>query len=238
MKKITDLFRKTPPPTPVPENPNPELGFPVFDIAQSASVINLSALEVLTWAPVWMLPAERLLLFTMAFGLRPQRYLEIGTLHGGSALIVHAAMEAHQTNGRIVCLDPRPQIAPEHWQRLSSRATLIQGFSPDALPQAEAAAGGKFDLVLIDGDHSYAGAMRDAKGILPYVAEGAYVLFHDSLYFEVMRAVDDFVLQHPGQVVDFGTLTREASFVAEPNQPAVRWGGLRMVQVRRTVTAH
>src|SRR5688572_15655865 len=53
-----------------------------------------SALEVLSWAPAWLTGSERLLLFTLIYSLRPERYLEIGTLQGGSALIVSAAMDA------------------------------------------------------------------------------------------------------------------------------------------------
>jgi len=237
MQKITAFLQK------LTTSPNPavatwrgaELPFAVYEISHQDTPFNLVAMEVLQWAPIWMTQAERLLLYTLIFGLRPARYLEIGTLKGGSALIVMAAMDALKTSGRIVCVDPQPQIAPEHWSKLEHRATLIPGFSPDVLPRAQEAAGGPFHFVLIDGDHSHEGALRDANGVLPFVADGAYLLFHDSFFVEVMRAIDDFVAQHLDQVVDFGSLTREVSVMTQSNGSPERWGGLRLLQVRRGV---
>jgi predicted O-methyltransferase YrrM len=208
-----------------------ESGLQKYDVTDCAGEINLADLEVVRWAPVWMTRAERLLLYTLSFTLRPERYLEIGTLQGGSALLVAAAMDALNTGGRLICVDPKPQIIPEHWQRLANRTLLLEGHSPDILPQACEMAGGKFDLILIDGDHTYAGALRDAQGVLPFAADGAYILFHDSFFVEVARAIDDFVLEHAQELVDFGSLTRE--YTSAPDFDSVQWGGLRMVQVRR-----
>jgi predicted O-methyltransferase YrrM len=198
-----------------------------------AAEFDLERLDVIRWAPVWMSRAERLLLYTLVFSLRPARYLEIGTLRGGSALVVNAALDALQSDGRIICVDPQPQIKPEHWQKLADRTTLIQGYSPDALPQAVEAAGGRFDLVLIDGDHSYKGVMRDSEGVLPYVTDGAYLLFHDSLFTDVARGLNDFAHKQAHQIVDFGSLTREVTYRQKEQQSPVRWGGLRLMQVRR-----
>jgi predicted O-methyltransferase YrrM len=214
-----------------------ESELPVYDVTAFAAELDWDALEVLRWAPVWMTRAERLLLFTLIFSLRPARYLEIGTLHGGSALIVSAAMKASGNAGRLTCIDPRPQIAPEHWQRLEPHTTLLEGFSPNILPQAREAAGGSFDFVLIDGDHSYAGVLRDANSVLPFVADGAYLLFHDSFYSDIVRAMRDFAAQHRDQIVDFGALTREVTLEARPDAAPVRWGGLRLMQVRRNGAA-
>lgn len=209
----------------------------VYDVTAFAGEIDLAPLAVIKWAPMWMSRAERLLIYTLMFTLRPSRYLEIGTFQGGSALVVNAAMDALGSDGRIVCVDPEPKIAPENWQKIEHRASLITGYSPDALPQAMAAAGGPFDFVLIDGDHTYNGVVRDANGVLPYVADGAYLLFHDSFFPDVARGIQDFTRQHARQLVDFGSLTREVTFQESAQGEPVRWGGLRMMQVRRRQTA-
>jgi predicted O-methyltransferase YrrM len=179
------------------------------DVTAYAGEFDTSAVEVIRTAPVWMTRAERLLLFTLAFTLRPARYLEIGTLHGGSALIVCAAMDAGQTDGRIVCLDPHPQIAAETWARLQQRATLITGFSPAALPEAKRAAGGDFDLILIDGDHSRAGVLRDANAVFSVAGAGAHILFHDCFNPDVKAGIDEFARKHAGRLIDSGPMTRE-----------------------------
>ncbi len=213
--------------------PVQEAGLEVYDVTSFAAEFDPSFLDVIQWAPVWMSRAERLLIYTLTFTLRPLRYLEIGTFQGGSALVVNAAMTALGSDGRIVCVDPQPQIKPEHWEKLTPRATLIQGYSPDVLPQAVQAAGGLFDLVLIDGDHSYTGVLRDSIGVLPYVTDRAYLLFHDSLFTDVARGLHDFAEQNAHQIVDFGTLTREVTYQTPEKGQPVRWGGLRLMQVRR-----
>jgi predicted O-methyltransferase YrrM len=208
---------------------------PVCDVTSFAAEIDLSALEVVRWAPVWMSRAERLLLFSLVFGLRPKRFLEIGTFQGGSALVIAAAMDASGTDGRLVCVDPEPQIAPEHWARIEHRTILLDEPSPDVLPRASDVAGGPFDFVLIDGDHSYVGVMRDANGVLSFVANGAYLLFHDSLFPEISQALSDFAMQNAHHIADFGTLTREVTVQPGPQGEPIRWGGLRLMQVRRNM---
>ena len=204
----------------------------VHDVTSCLTDIDLNALDVLEWTPAHMSRAERLLLYTLIFTLRPTRYLEIGTLHGGSALIVTAAMDTLDSSGKLVCVDPNPRISPEHWEKLKHRSTVVEGFSPDVLSKAQQIAGGPFDFVLIDGDHSYEGLMRDAVGVLPFVSNGAYILFHDSFFSEVRRGLDDFVKEYADQVVDFGAMTREVT-LQQTNAVPIEWGGLRMVQVRR-----
>ena len=202
------------------------------DVTSYAGEIDLGALNVITHAPVWMTRAERLLLFTLTFTLRPARYLEIGTLHGGSALIVCSALDALHSNARMVCLDPKPQIAPVHLDVLKHRATVITGYSPDALPQAQQAAGGPFDLVLIDGDHSRNGVVRDANGVLPFVAKGAHILFHDCHNPGVRSGIDECARKHARRLVDAGPMTRETTSETMSNGTTRPWGGLRLIEVR------
>src|SRR5205814_585611 len=100
-------------------------------------------IDTIDYAPAWMQPSERLLLYALVYGLRPRCVLEIGTMAGGSALIICAAMDAVVTEapgyqGKLVALDPDFKIAPEHRAALARRTTFITGCSPEALPQARA----------------------------------------------------------------------------------------------------
>jgi hypothetical protein len=204
----------------------------LVDVSDRHTGFDPSVLELIATAPVWMTRAERLLLFTLAFTLRPARYLEVGTLKGGSALLVNAAMEALGGDGRLVCLDPNPQISDDHWAQLRRRATLVRGLSPDALPEAKHLAGGPFDLILIDGDHTAAGVLRDATGVLSVAASGAHVLFHDAFNADVGSGIDEFVRGHAGRVCDVGPLTREITTERAPDGSRVVWGGLRLIALR------
>jgi len=207
-------------------------GLEVYDVSAFSTDIDLSTLDVIRWTPAWMTRAERLLLYTLIFSLRPTRYLEIGTFQGGSALVVAAAMQASNNDGKLVCIDPHPQITPENWKRIEPRTTLLQGYSPAILPHACEMAGGPFDFVLIDGDHTEKGVVRDANGVLPFVQSGAYILCHDSFNDEVAHGIDRFVTQNSAQIVDLGILTREVTVQLQPRATPIRWGGLRLIQVR------
>ncbi|HHY58668.1 MAG TPA: class I SAM-dependent methyltransferase [Chloroflexi bacterium] len=202
-----------------------------FDVTAFAGEFDVNWLTPVISAPVWMSRAERLMMFSLAFCLRPQRYLEIGTFQGGSALLVGSALDALKSDGRMYLVDPEPKIAAENWQKIAHRAEMFKGYSPDILQTVAAKAGKPFDLVLIDGDHTYQGARRDATGVLPYVAPGGYILFHDSFFPDVRRAIDEFVDEHSAQVIDFGLLTREITVQASKDNPRVEWGGLRMLYV-------
>ncbi len=203
----------------------------VYDVTACENDIDLTRLEVIHWAPVWMTRAERLMLYNLIYCFQPARYLEIGMFKGGSALIVAAAMDALATKGKMICIDPEPQIAPAHWQLIQHRTELVIGFSPEILPQAQDVAGGSFDFVLIDGDHTYPSVIRDAVGVMPFVKNGGHILFHDSYNTEVARAIDEFAVRFSAQLLDFGLITREVAVSKDIKSGGVSyWGGLRLFQ--------
>lgn len=233
MSRVTRLVRRVAPGYRSSRRPQVEPAPRLYDVTSCAADIDLAALEVIRWTPAWLTRAERLLLYALIFAMRPMRYLEIGTFKGGSALIVATAMDALDHDGLLVCIDPDPQIDPEHWKRLKPRTTLLRGASPGILLQAYEIARGPFDFVFIDGDHSYAGVLRDANGVFPFLADGAHLLFHDSFFPPVAQAVHDFSAQHPDLIIDFGPLTCEVTLEPQPHGPPTRWGGLHLLQARR-----
>jgi cephalosporin hydroxylase len=179
-------------------------------------------------APVHMLPSERVLLYSMVFGTRPKRCLEIGTLHGGSATITVAALDDIE-QGKLVCIDPEPQVTPEVWAGVEHRATLLKGFSPEILAEAERTAGGKFEVALIDGDHSHAGVIRDVVGVMEVLADGGYMLMHDSHYGEVRDGIDEVLRANPGRLVDCGMLSSPST--PDADSDTVEWGGIRVLRM-------
>ena len=92
-------------------------------------------------------------------------------------------------------------------------------------------AGGLFDLVLIDGDHTGAGVHRDATGVLSVAAPGAHLLFHDCFNPDVAAGLDAFFRENVGRVQDGGPVTREITHEADAQGASVVWGGLRLAVV-------
>lgn len=176
---------------------------------------------------------ERILLYSLVFGLKPRRCLEIGTFRGGSAAVICAAMDDNGF-GRLACVDPEPRIPPEIRERIAARATVVQGSSPEVLERAREAAGGRFDFALIDGDHSVEGVLRDISGVLPEMTDGAYLLFHDCHFIDVAEAIDEALRRHPQRLVDCGVLSVHRNPMAGETYRGwpVVWGGMRLLKYR------
>jgi predicted O-methyltransferase YrrM len=166
---------------------------------------------------------EKLFLYAFARGFRPQRALEIGVAKGGSASIITNAMEENGV-GKLVGVDPTPNLIVA-WKDLHGRYTLIAKPSPDAIPEAREAAGGPFDFVLIDGLHFYDPVRKDIAAILPFLADGAYLLFHDAFHYGVATAIREFLEQNP-QLVDCGYPCRTANTY----DPLTPYNGFRLLR--------
>jgi predicted O-methyltransferase YrrM len=171
--------------------------------------IDFDALATIQRAPAMLTGAERLSLFSLIYGVRPTRYLEVGIRHGGASLIASRAMDAANYDGKLILVDANPEVDDETWQQIEHRSTLVKGWSPGVLREAADVAGGSFDFVFIDAGHDFRAVMRDTSGVFPYLADGAYILFHDSFRDEVDAAIGRFVAMHPLSIVDFGLITRQ-----------------------------
>ena len=189
--------------------------------------------DVLREAPILMTWPERVALYALVFGMRPERLLEIGTNMGGSAMVIAAAM-TDAGIGRMICVDPAPVVASEHRARIAPRGEMLVGGSPEARPEAARMAGGNFDFALIDGDHSHDGVVRDIEGVLPVMTDTAFLLFHDVHYQPVQTAIDEMLARH-ASLSDCGLVSRYAK--PDEQHPGISWGGIRMLRFDRHRTA-
>ncbi len=180
---------------------------------------------------------QRILLWGLVYGLGPRRYLEIGTDAGGSAMIVASAVKAlGDIDFSAVCIDPHFQIDDATRDYLGDRFHYLeQTNSPAAMIAAARLAGGRFDLVMIDGDHRYDYTLTDIMLAVPYLADGGYLLIDDAGHPQVRDAIRFAVGQLA--LTDCGLLCRhviQASFLsavaAGPWQGEVpRSGGLYLL---------
>jgi len=116
-------------------------------------------------------------------------YLEIGTRDGGSLEVVLA--NSHHVSD-IVCCDTwgseyggSGRGGHDHIDRLlalhnyDGRITFLDGDSKTTVPTLHDNLAACFDLILVDGDHSYAGGMADLRNTWPLVRPGGVLIFHD-----------------------------------------------------------
>lgn len=182
-------------------------------------------------APALMSPQERVFLYGLAFAFGPKRYLEIGTCHGGSAMLVSAALDDLR-EGAAYGVDPLRLITEQTASAIGSRFTLVQGPSPQMLPKAWEIAGGPFDMILVDGDHSYQATVNDLEGVFPIAARDAVVLVHDATNEAVSRAIVDFVKAHDGEIRDCGLIVTNCNVIEHEGQ-LEKWGGVHMLRLNK-----
>jgi predicted O-methyltransferase YrrM len=147
----------------------------------------LGHLDVIADAPTEMSLDERLFLYALVRGQRPQRVLEIGISRGGSSAVIASALEDNGS-GELVGIDPLPRITLPP-AAFHGRFHLLVGTSPDAIGEASTMLGGPFDLILIDGMHTYQHVLRDFAGALPHSTEASFFLFHDAFHFGISEAI-------------------------------------------------
>jgi predicted O-methyltransferase YrrM len=147
---------------------------------------------------------ERLRLFQMASALRQGFVVcEVGSYYGASTGFLAAA--ASLKEGHVHAIDtwmndaiPNEPIVDtfEQFQHnlryFLPLITVHRGLAnavKDAVPQV--------DLLFIDGDHSYEGALADLTGFVPKIAPGGILALHDYTYDSVKSAVRDYFQTRP-----------------------------------------
>ncbi len=133
--------------------------------------------------------------------LKPRTVLEVGTARGGTLfLFCQSAAE----DAEIVSLDlpygrngggypKRKEPVYRLFARPGQQLTLLRANSHlgDSRIRVERAVGGKkFDLIMIDADHSYEGVKRDFELYSPLVSERGIVVLHDVLPNRFDREID------------------------------------------------
>lgn len=116
------------------------------------------------------------------------RVLEIGSLYGGTLWYwSHLPHIEELTSIDMPPNEPTPleivRHTRPHWQEwfgLPPRFVDCPYPSMSPYPISVAARRAPFDLVFIDGDHSYNGVRRDFETYMPFVARGGIVAFHDT----------------------------------------------------------
>ena len=198
----------------------------LFNTFKRPSLYDIGSAErigVVYHEPSDMCFTDRIMMYALVRGLRPQRALEIGARWGGSARIMTAAMEDNGT-GKLVGLDPAPESFRAKPNQLYERYSLVAGYSPDDTGIAVKKLDGPLDFVFIDALHTYDAVLADFRGVLPYLGAQAYVLFHDTYHQGINEAINKILSENP-DFADCGFITRNP-YVGTP----VSYQGLRLIR--------
>lgn len=124
-------------------------------------------------------PADHMKLYEAGFFARGP-ILEIGRLAGKSTLILALGNRDGGRHDPIYSIELDDKLLPYARESLRKRSLvdrvhLIQGDSATEIGKLTIA----FDLVFVDGDHSYVGVARDLAAITPLLGVDAVVMCHD-----------------------------------------------------------
>jgi predicted O-methyltransferase YrrM len=124
--------------------------------------------------------------------------VETGRFQGGSSFLMACANDKVP----IHSIDIAPQndaYVKEQMERfgIGKNVDMIVGDSQRSrYPQIQ-----KFDLLFIDGDHSYQGCTNDLENWFPLLSDGGHVILHDCYHGnEVKESVIDFIAKHHAEV--------------------------------------
>jgi predicted O-methyltransferase YrrM len=124
------------------------------------------------------------------------RALEIGSYLGASSCRLAAALSMH--GGHLYCVDTwanetmpegvRDTLA-EFMRNTRGVAAAITTIRKRSGELTDADVPPPFDLVFIDGDHSYDAVKGDVEKVRGWLKEGGTLAFHDAVFFEAVSRV-------------------------------------------------
>lgn len=124
------------------------------------------------------------------------RALEIGSYLGASTCFIGAGMRGQ--GAALVCIDTwrnetmgdgLRDTHEEFMQNVAGIRALITTVRSPSSSVAAASLGASFDLVFLDGDHSYEQVRQDFALVSTCVKPGGIIVFHDSACFEGVSRV-------------------------------------------------
>ena len=163
--------------------------------------------------------------------------LEIGAFDGGGSYGLKHFAE------NMVTMDFIPQCRFDQRPFQEINWTYIGGDShdPNFRQQAHDFLGGTVDVLMIDGDHTYAGALQDYHDYKYLVREGGIIIFHDILDTPAHREQGCFVHDTWAEVKELHNhkecieLEGEIRVVGNPPKPEMMdnttWGGVGILFV-------
>ena len=113
----------------------------------------------------------------------PLHYLEIGAAAGGTTYLVNEVLRPD----KIVLIDdnchPKHHVRP-YILRDIPHDEIIGHSQADGTVDVLKSSGLMFDIILIDGDHTYSGVKKDAEIYKNFLSPGGFMVFHDSAMIE------------------------------------------------------
>jgi predicted O-methyltransferase YrrM len=140
-------------------------------------------------------------LYSIIWSKSPKNVLEIGRWHGWSSVIIFGALE-DRGHGHLYSVDIEDRTNSIIKSIIEHRTTFITASSADIL-SLKSLDQLQFEVVFIDGDHSYEAVLADLKNTYKILTKEAWILLHDDDWDDVQKAINTFLSQ-TNDVIDCG----------------------------------
>jgi len=146
-----------------------------------------------------------LLLYEIAFELKPENILEIGVGSKAQSTKVFLSALKENNKGKLtsIDIDTRRRLYESIENEFGDYWKMIIGDShrQDIYEKIKDI---EFDLIFIDGDHSYEGVKKDFEMYVPLLKDGGLILMHDTV--NRREGVKDFwqEIKYPKINLEFG----------------------------------
>ena len=110
-------------------------------------------------------------------------YLEIGSYIGSSACLV----EQNNNTSSITCIEARPDFAEavtDNLKKLNKhniKNIVVHNYRSTDRELLDKLSGKTYDIIFIDGDHSFNGVISDFTNYIGFLKKGGYMVFDDYL---------------------------------------------------------
>ncbi len=135
------------------------------------------------------------------------QFLEIGSFFGLSSVITATAfLDDGNHRAHLHCVDLWEEYFGASLEKFQDNCQaagvlpLVSAYKESSSTVGQRFAEKTFDVVFIDGDHSYEGCLGDLRATLPLVKPGGKIIGHDYAPYSlpVVNAVQDFLKEGPG----------------------------------------
>ena len=156
--------------------PREKIYFDQYDVEKFNEIKN--SLENTKCSNMWANQKEFLNGLVRKF--KPKKVVEVGTLYGGSSIIIlNAIDDLKDSKLYSIDLDTREKVGecvPKYFPNLMKKWTLFKGNIATAFLEQ---IGNNIDMALFDTSHQEPGEIMDFLMVLPFLKENAIVAFHD-----------------------------------------------------------
>lgn len=177
-------------------------------------------------------------LLALAAAREPAAILEIGSAAGGSFF---AWCDIARADAKIVAIDlpglygdAQPtEDSLQEYAKAGQEAVILWGDSHDpAVVQQARQIAPRYDLIFIDGDHSYDGVKADYETYAPLVRPGGLIAFHDIVETTLSAETTGGPIEVPRFWAELKRTARHAEFTSPDDRGwGGAWGGIGVIFV-------